>query len=178
MAANDFKFVKGKGPAQQWQVDDRTTSGAGQTIKFGEPLIISTTAQYVIIPTGEFGKVNSDQLVGLANGESTELSAANGTVNVATFLPGRSVIRGKEETAASADTQAEINALINDAILGQNSTARSSAGTFYFRSSAADNPNLYAFVIVDGDPTNKTLDCMVMAQGCVNSGNLKGQTID
>ena len=89
-----------------------------------------------------------------------------GTVTAHTALascpvPHLGRLRGKGETAASVDTDAEILLVINDFVtLDYNATGASDSGELYtFKVAGVANPS--AFMIVEGNPAKKTLDVVV-----------------
>ena len=108
---NDIKVIAMPGNTIDYKVDDRTSSSTGRTIKAGEPVKESTN--YVVcINDDDVGAV-TDVLVGIASKESTETSSADGVCAVTMILPMATILRGNAETAASADSQSELLALLN-----------------------------------------------------------------
>ena len=96
------------------------------------------------------------------------LPAGSGTVIAHTAMSSCPVphvgrIRGKAETAGSADSDSEILGLINDAVLiGYNATGAVDGGELYTIKVAA-SANTSGLEIVDGNAAKQTLDCVVHA---------------
>ena len=85
------------------------------------------------------------------------------TCQTACAIPHAGLIRGKGETAASIDTDAEILALINDAVLiDYNATGGTDGGELY-TIKVAGSADTSAFAIIDGNPAKATLDVEVYA---------------
>jgi len=76
-------------------------------------------------------------------------------------IPNLGRIRGRAETVASVDTDAEILLLINDVtLIDYNSTGGSDGGELYTIKETA-SADTSAFTIVEGNPAKQTLDVVV-----------------
>lgn len=110
---------------------------AGTPIYAGEPVQIRAVGSVVVEPsltsTPVVGTSGVEGLfVGIATTNSTNTTAAAGTVNVMPINSGITYL-GNPTTAASWDTQAEYDALVGKRVLLQNSvsvTATPTSGTY------------------------------------------------
>lgn len=115
MSFNDIKVIAMPGNTIDYKTDDwNTTSGKNlsRTIKAGEP--VKECVNYVVRIDDDDVGATTDALIGIAQEESTETIAADGTCAVTMILPMATILRGTAETTASADTVAELLALLND----------------------------------------------------------------
>lgn len=106
---------------RDFKTDDRnTTSGKGiaRTIKAGEP--VAECEYYVVridslVPGAQ--NTATDVLVGIAEKESTETTAADGVCAVTMLIPRVTVMRGVAHTTDSADSASEVLLLLNSSIV-------------------------------------------------------------
>ena len=162
MVKNDIKVIKHPGPTRQYLAEDRTTSSVTATIKVGEPVKVAGTGTNFVQPvaTGD-PEITTDQLVGLAASESTETSTADGTVNVTTLLPTRTVLRGKATTSSNMDTQSELDGLKNDWVTFDVTASSGTNGIFTIDENEGTDPDVHGLKIIDGDISLYTLDVIV-----------------
>lgn len=174
---NDIKVIKNPGTAYSFETDDRTSSQMSYTIKAGEPCkqLLANTEQYVVvIATGE-PRIGVYQFVGIARKESTETSTANGKVEIVTIIPMVTVLRGKATTAGNFDSVSEILALKNNWVNFDVTASTGTNGIFTIDENDTSDPNVNSLMILDGDPTDKTVDVFVHANVI---SPLIGQTMD
>lgn len=113
MSKGDILLVEPKNVSTQtFQV----ASGADNSISPGEPVVATPGTATVALAADATPAVGTDYLIGIATTESTDTTAAAGTVDVYVFQGGE-VISAKTKLAASSDTLAEIKALANDFLL-------------------------------------------------------------
>ena len=106
---------------------------------------------YVIaLVDADLTRGTDSQFVGLAATTSTHTASANGTVEIYAPLPGI-VYEAKAKTAASVDTQAEIDALVGDRKIID------VTGGVHTVDEAAADAVANALTIVGGNPVTKTL---------------------
>lgn len=149
----------------------RRVAASATRIEVGEPLYSAATlssgvassntyvlaaADFVINGTNYFGGVSIKRSLPLGTG--TLVAQTMMTANPIAYA-GR--LRGKGETAASVDTDAEILALIGDVTrVDYNSTGGTDGGELYtVKETAAQDTDL--FQIVEGDAATGTLDLLV-----------------
>lgn len=117
---------------------------------------IPAAADTPIIGTHIFGgiQIKND----LVNGAGTVIAQ---TVIAVTPIPGVGLIRGRAETVASVDTDAELLLIINDAVLiDYAATGSSSSGPLYTIKEVA-SADTSGLTIIDGNPAKSTLDVEV-----------------
>jgi len=174
MAKGDIKVLRGGGETRSYLVDDRTTSTADVTIKAGEPVVESTNYAAGLRKTAG-PVIATDVFIGIANSESTETSALNGTVEVITLLES-TVLRGKASTAANVDTAAELLAYLNNNVYFDYSGLTTSLYTI--DENDTDDPNLAALRIIAGSgDAAATLD-VIVHMNATEHAPLVGQTMD
>jgi len=164
MSFNDIKVIAMPGNTLDFKVDDRDSSSTGRTIKAGDPVKESTN--YVVcINNDDVGAV-TDYLVGICAEESTETATADGTCPVTTIFPMQTILRGAAKTSASADTVAELLALLNDDFPFGASLANTSAtdATMTIDESADDGVNHGLKCIGGSGDSFATLDVIVKPQ--------------
>lgn len=169
MSAGNYEVVEHAGPTRSYQVDDRTTSSQTAEYEVGEPLKAGAANPYVIaLATGD-PEIGTDQFVGITAQKSTETSTADGTVLVTTCIPVKTMLNARATTTANVDTQAEIDALVNDWVCGDLSGTgtNGSAAYFYIDEDEGDDPNVHAFQIQGGDPVSYRLDFIVHAMASI-----------
>lgn len=109
-----------KGIQNTWQTTYVVASGAAATIATGTPAKCVTAdgsvAGAVVPMVDGDGIVTGERFVGLAKVTSSDTASANGTVDTYAPVPGI-LYRGFAKSAAAADTQAEINALMGKKVI-------------------------------------------------------------
>lgn len=159
MSRLDFYIAKHAGPVRVHDVDDRTGSSLASKMLVGEPIKSKTPAT-----AGEFcepmadgdGVIGTDLFLGIAAKDSTETSSVDGTIDIHTPLPNRTVIRGKATTSGNIDTTAELLALKGHWI-GMDDTS----SVYTFDEDDTSDPNGFGFQIIGGDIVKGTVDCVV-----------------
>jgi hypothetical protein len=135
--------------------DDWTTSGQTETIKPGEPVQMDAENYVEIVATG--GPVyTTGLLVGLAQNESTETSAADGSVDAAVVVPFVSLLRARATTPGNVDTAAKWAALRNDSVCFTNAS-----NVITINEDEGDDPNVHGLVMVGCDTTKGLIDFYV-----------------
>lgn len=113
-------FTIDKGLQNTWPTTYPVASGAAGTIVSGTPAKCVTAdgsvAGATIPMVDGDGLVTGERFVGLAKTTSTDTASAAGTVDTWCPVPGI-LYRGFAKSAAAADTQAEINALMGKKVL-------------------------------------------------------------
>src|SRR4051812_32163012 len=108
-------FTIDKSQQNSWATQYVVASGAAATIAIGTPAKCTTAdgsvAGAVVPMVDADGIVTGERFVGLAKTVSTDTAAAAGVVDTWAPVPGM-VYRGLCKTAASANTQALVNALM------------------------------------------------------------------
>jgi len=145
----DITFVKGPEYTRRWNVQDRTNSSLSETIKAGQPL--KKNGQYATLIEGGDPEVGTDQMIGVANAESTESSSDDGHVDVRVVVPQETVLRGPADTAGN----------LSDSILGNSVTFDVDSGTFKIDEDETDDPDVHGLVIEDYDADQGTVDVVV-----------------
>jgi len=134
-------------PSEEWQ-----TEAAAGDILAGEPVKLkSAGSPYVIRLVDADLTPGTDTLfIGIAANDATHTAAADGKVKVYMWNP-TITYEAKAKTAASVDTQSEI-----DALCGDRKIFDLTGTTFTVDDGAADSAN-NCLLIVGGDPNKKTL---------------------
>ena len=112
MGFNDIKVIAMPGNTWEFKVDNWSSSSAARTIKAGDPVKESTN--YVLQCSDDDVGATTDLFVGICSKESTETNSADGVCEVTTIIAMQTVLRGNAETSGSADTAAELLALLGD----------------------------------------------------------------
>lgn len=169
----DIKIIKHPGPTRVYDVDDRTTSGAAASIKPGEPVKKGGSGDnfVILLATGD-PEIGTDEFVGVARAESTETATVDGTVEVVTLIPNRTVLRAKVTTPANIDTAAELLGIKNDSV-----TFDLANGIFTVDEDEGSDPNVHGLRIIGGDIVKGTVDFIVNVLA-TDAGTLVGQTMD
>lgn len=160
MARGDIRIVDHGGhnvvPTIRWQV----ASGAATTILAGEPTKQGNTANpYAAICATADLTIGTDQpFTGVAAIASTDTAAADGLVDL--YLPLAGVVyQQKVVTASLADTDAEVNALVGDALVW------SLASSNWRLDTAAGAGANNALVVIGGDAVDNSLKFIVRHDG-------------
>lgn len=144
-------------PTDRWVV----ASGTPITIKAGEPAKVNATAdENVILLVDADLTVATDQpMSGIAATDSTETASAAGYSDQYVPLPDiKWEIKAK--SAAAADTQSEI-----DALIGQLEVIDLTSSVFTM-DTAAGSTATNAFLIVGGDPNRSTVWFRIRPDAC------------
>lgn len=154
MARGNISVVSsgaGAAPTYKWQ-----TEAAATAIYAGEPVKLKAAGSPYVIPCADADlTLGTDvEFIGIAASDSTQTSALDGSINVYIPLPGM-IYEAKAKTAASVDTQAEIDALCGDRKIFDLTT-----GVYTVDEAAADAVG-NALLIIGGDPSKKTLKFII-----------------
>lgn len=155
MARNDIKLKDVAGlnvvPTLRCQ-----TEAAATAILVGEPVKFKTLGSQYVIPLADADGVigTMTPIVGIAASDSTQTASADGFVDVLLPIPG-TIWEIKAKSAASADTQSEINALVNDRAIIDLTTG------VYTLDATGTDVQTAPFTIVGGNPDKSTLYFMV-----------------
>jgi len=155
MAKNDFKIKDVAGANVLPTILCQTEVGA-TAILAGEPVKFKALGSQYVIPLADADGVIGTMvpIVGIAASDSTQTASANGTVEVYIPVPG-TVYEVKAKTASTVDTQAEINALVNDrAIIDLTSSV-------YTIDATGTDVVTAPFLIVGGNLDNRSLYVMI-----------------
>jgi hypothetical protein len=113
-------FSIDKGLSQTWEMQMVVASGGVATIQRGTPTKCVTAdgsvAGAVIPMVDADGIVTGERFTGLSKNNSSDTASAAGVVDLWAPAPGV-VYRGFAKSAAAADTQAEINALMGKKVI-------------------------------------------------------------
>jgi hypothetical protein len=171
VARRNNKYMRGDLQVIGPQFSRRLHQAASSTrVEYGEPMISTSTLSSGAASSNEWVLAAADFLVsagtqtfgGIAMKGSTPFRT--GTVT-ASYIHARTplmggTIRGKAETAAAADTDAEILAVQGDAVLvDYNSTGGSDGGELYTIKAASADTSL--FQVAWGDSARGTLDIFI-----------------
>lgn len=119
MAVNK-RFTIDKGLSNSWQQEYIVASGTSASIDSGAPTKCVTSdgsvAGTIVVMVDADGLVTAERFTGLGKATSTETASAAGTAEVWAPVPGM-LYRGFAKTAANANTQALINALMGKKVL-------------------------------------------------------------
>jgi hypothetical protein len=120
MAIPNKVYTIDKGLQNTWEQQYIVGSGTSASIGIGVPSKCTTSdgsvAGVVAVMADGDGLVTGERFAGLAKRTSTETAGANGVVGVYAPVPGI-LYRGFAKSAAAADTQSEINALMGKKVL-------------------------------------------------------------
>lgn len=160
MAQSDIKIVRTAGgnvPTYRWQ-----TEAAATDILAGEPVKLKAAGSPYVIPLADGDStIGTDtSTVGVAASNSTHTATADGYIDVYVPLPGI-VYEAKAKTAASVDTQAEI-----DALVGDRKVFDLTSSTYTVDEAAADAA-ANSIIIVGGDPDRQTLEFIIRANATI-----------
>ena len=148
---NDVKVVKGGGPTVKFLSDASATA-----INQGEPVKLVT--KYAGLLADGDPEVGTDLMLGVTHKASTHTSTVDGVVEVTTLLPMRTVLRWNATATTTVNTQALIDAMLNDW-----KTCGLSGTTFTIDEAESDDSAVHGFGIIGGDPKEYTLDVFVQA---------------
>lgn len=155
MAKNDIKIKDVAGANVLPTILCQTEANA-TAILAGEPVKFKTLGSQYVIPLADADGVigTMTPIVGIAASDSTQTASADGTIQVYMALPG-TIYEVKAKTASTVDTQAEINALVNDrAIIDLTSST-------YTIDATGTDVITAPFLIVGGNVDNRSLFVMI-----------------
>lgn len=142
-------------PTFTFASEDRTTSTTVATIKAGEPVEAAGTGNNFAYPivNGDPVQAGSSRFIGPAAKESTETSAADGYVDVECVIPMLTILECRVSTPANVNTQAEWDAIQNDAVTFDAAAINASRDTtpFTVDEDEGDDPNDHGLVLIGWD---------------------------
>lgn len=157
-------FEIGKGIMNSWEITFVVASGTSGSIARGVPSKCVTAdgsvAGTVVVMVDGDGLVTGERFTGLAKDVSTETASAAGIVNTWAPVPGM-VYTGFAKSAAAADTQAEINALMGKKVLFDLTTGDWTVDT------AATDALVNCVVIVGGNPLTSQVEFIYSPKGTI-----------
>lgn len=157
-------FTIDKGLSQTFQAQFVVASGGAATIASGTPTKSTesdATATGALVPMVDGdGSVTAMRFGGIAKSTSTDTASAAGTVDVWMPVPGL-VYRGFAKSAAAADTQSEINALMRKRVVFD-----LTSGDWTVDTAAAD-ALVNCVVIVGGLPQSSEILFMYSPKGTI-----------
>lgn len=164
MARNDITIKESGGlnavPVDRWVV----AAGAPVTIKAGEPAKESSTDatnQSILLVDADLTVATDQPMTGIAVDDSTETAAATGYSNQYVPLPNvKWEIKAK--TAASVNTQSEIDALLGRLYL----IDLGGTTTSTFTIDTATSVSTAAFLMIGGDPDRSTIHFRIRPDAC------------
>ena len=161
---NRFGFKIDKGLSQTYEMNFIVASGTSASITTGSPTKLTTAdgsiAGVVADMADGNGLVTAMRFAGICKRTSDETASAAGTVGTYAPVPGL-VYRGKAKTASTADTQAEINALMGKRVVFD---LTSSVWTV---DAAATDALVNCVVIVGGIPASSELLFIYSSKGTI-----------
>jgi hypothetical protein len=162
MAKNDIKLVDAGGrsavPTRIFAV-----AASATIIYAGEPVKVETaagTATVIKCADGDPVIGTTLQIVGVAAKDSTNTAAAAGYVEVYTPCPNDVVWGAKPKVAGAANTQAKIDALLNDCLV-----LDLTSSTFTV-DAAAGHGNSGGIQVVGGNPANDEIHFVFRSDAC------------
>lgn len=160
MSRSDIKIVRTAGgnvPTYKWQTEAGATD-----ILAGEPVKLKAAGSPYVIPLADGDNtIGTDtSIVGIAASDSDHTASADGSIMVYVPLPGV-VYEAKAKTSTTADTQAEI-----DAMVGDRKVFDLTSGVYTVDAAAADAA-ANGIIIVGGDPERATLEFIIRANGTI-----------
>lgn len=160
MSVNDFHLIDARSGVQTlpWQV----ASGTANSIKAGEPTKQSgTAAVYAALLADADGVIGTMQpLIGVGAKLSTDTATADGSVDLALFLPGM-IWETQAKSSTAADTQSEINAMVGDLYIVDVTTGKFTMDT------ANGTVSTAPFLIVGGNPDTSSVWFMTRSDGTI-----------
>lgn len=145
----DLKILKSAYGVEIFDVEDRTTTSVGVSIKPGEPvkrILNTSTHSAQPLLTGDAEEA-VDIFLGIAKKESTETASVDGKVEVELVGPG-TVIKGRATTAANIATAALFLALQNDYVCFDVTPSTGTNGIFTIDEDEGDDPNVHTGVML------------------------------
>lgn len=157
MAKGDVRVVGNAAVSSvfKYAVEDRTTSTTVAVIQPGEPVHAAGTGNNFVQPIidGEPVQAQSTRLVGIGASVSTETSSADGYMDVQHVIPMVTVLECRANTPGNVDTQAEFDAIQNDAVTFDAAALNASRDTtpYTIDENEGDDPNDHGLVIIGWD---------------------------
>lgn len=161
MAFNDIRLADGDGgtqvPTRVWQAEAAATA-----MLAGEPVKAKVAGSKYAIPLADAEPVigTTTAVIGICKSASTQTASADGVVEV--FEPNEGVLySARAKSAAAADTQAEI-----DALVGKRVVLDLTAGVYTVDTAAADAAT-NGILIMGGDFTHSTIFFFIRSSGTI-----------
>lgn len=151
MVLVNIPFSINRGKDYTWEVKRTVASGTAASIDRGTPTKKSS-ANVAIMADGD--GTTSQLFTGFAKDASTETASAAGFVNVYLPLPGVEY-RGAAKSAAAADTQAEIDALVGKRVVFDLTSTVWSVDT------AASDATTNGLYISGGNPNTSEINFLI-----------------
>lgn len=145
----DIKILKSAYGVEIFDVEDRTTTSVGATLKPGEPvkrILNSSTHSAQPLATGD-AEEGVDIFLGIVKKESSETSSVDGKVDVELVGPG-TVLKGRATTPANINTAAEFLAVQGDYVCFDVTASSGTNGIFTIDEDEGDDPNVHTGVIL------------------------------
>lgn len=142
MAVNRLAFIVEKGQAQTFQIEMAVASGAAASIVAGTPTKMATAKAAAMV---DGDGTTSQVFTGIAKGTSTDTASVAGIVQLWAPIPGI-VYRGIAKSALAADTQSEIDALVQKRVVFD------LTGNVWSVDTAASDATTNGVLIVGGNP--------------------------
>lgn len=160
----DMTMIGLNAGVSKFRTDANSTDiNAGEPVNYGGALTSGASASnYAFALTDGKPVIGTDQFAGIAAEDSDHTATVDGTVNVQRPIAHLTRIRGKAKTAASVDTDAELLAILHDAVLFD-----LTGGVYTIDQTAAANTS--GLMVMDGDIAKGTLDVEVDARVLRNS---------
>lgn len=150
-------FTLGKGAAQSYQIEMAVASGTTASIAAGVPTKKSSAKAAIM---ADADGTTSQVFSGIAKNVSSETASVAGIVQLWQPVPGLHY-RGFAKSAAAADTQAEIDALVGARVVFDLTSTDWTVDT------AASNAATNCVIIVGGSPQDSSIEFAYAASGTV-----------
>lgn len=156
MAARNLQVRNSQYGTKEWPTEANVDVGlaAGDAVKLG-----GTGANFATICLDGDNEQGTDIFLGITKSGGSQTAAANGVVNVEIVGPG-SIISGRMNTPANADTAAELLGIMGDFVCFDRSAA-TVAGTITIDENEGSDQDVHSLFIIDGDIVKGTLECFV-----------------
>lgn len=153
MAANDIKVLNSAYGTRQFPTEANVDLGlaGGDAVK-----LAGTGANYATIILDGDPEQGTDIFLGVTKNDGSQTATANGVVDVEIVGPG-SVLQGKMNTPANADTAAELLGIIGDYVTFDRSAA-TAAGILTIDENEGSDNDVHGLFILGGDIVKGTLD--------------------
>lgn len=155
MAKHDLRVV-GMSYNKEYKVAAAATAiNAGEPVNAGGALTSGANASNTaVVLTDGKPLIGTDNFAGIASADGTHTASVAGVVSVAKMIPTFTEIWGAAKSAAAIDTEAELLAILLDAVLFDLTT-----GTYTIDQAAASNAA--GLTIVDGNTAKGELGVTV-----------------
>lgn len=135
-----------------------TDINAGEPVNYGGALTSGASASnYAFALTDGKPLIGTDQFAGIASEDSDHTASVDGVIYVTRPIPQHTLLRGKASTTGNIDTDAELLAILYDAV-----TFGLASGVYTIDEN--DAANAAGLMIVDGSVAKGTLDVVVDAR--------------